>query len=140
MAIIGIDFGLRRIGLAISDDCNLIALPLGVADARKSVKAEITTLLGSRTIERAVIGLPLDRDGNITEIGIKARKFAQNIERWFAVPVELWDERYTSAQAATINIRKSGSHDKKALNDITSAIIILQSYLEYHNHHTPTNP
>jgi putative holliday junction resolvase len=125
----GIDYGRARLGIALSDENGIISMPLVALDGRKQVRASLTEIVTGRNVERIVIGYPLDRNGQPGPMGNEVREFSERLAGWFGIECVLWDERYTSAQAAGA-ARKSGSRDNKSKNDMASATIILQSYLD----------
>jgi len=125
----GIDYGRARLGIALSDESGIIAMPLVALNARKDLKQNLGDLVRDRNVERIVIGLPLDRNGNSGPMGDEVREFAERVTGWFGVECVLWDERYTSMQASGA-ARKSGSGKDKSKNDMAAATIILRSYLD----------
>lgn len=125
----GLDYGRARIGVALSDEGSSIALPLTALDARRELKVKLGELVTSHGVERVVIGWPLDRNGQPGPMGIEVREFSERLNRWFGLECVLWDERFTSAQAAGA-ARKSGNRENKSKNDMAAATIILQSYLD----------
>lgn len=132
MKAMGIDFGGRRIGVAVSDEDGRIAFPHCVIDSRKSLKAEFAPIISERNIERIVIGKPVTLRGEDGRMAEKAILFAERMKEWFGVECELWDERFTSAEAdraMSDDARTSRSGER----DMTAATIILQSYLDFKN-------
>ncbi len=133
MRTLGIDFGLRFIGLAISDESGIIARPIGKYE-RKGEEAErefFRDLIRKWEINEIVIGNPLHMDGRISESSKKCLEFACWLKENFSLEPILWDERLTTVQAERI-LKDSGMSRKKRKNfvDKISAVIILQSYLD----------
>lgn len=131
--IIAIDYGKKRVGLAVTDPLQLIATPLTTVSTPE-IWAYLTDYLNKEAVERFVVGMPKDlknRDADATPL---AEAFVKQLQRKFpAIPVELVDERFTSKIAfqAMIDggVKKMDRRDK-GLIDRTSAAIILQSYME----------
>ena len=125
----GIDYGRARIGIALCDESGRISMPLIALNAKKELRKTLGDIVRDRNVEKIVVGYPLDRNGEPGPMGIEVREFSKRLSGWFGVECVLWDERFTSAQAAGA-VRKSGSRDNKSKNDMASATIILQSYLD----------
>lgn len=133
MRILGIDFGLRFIGLAISDTLGVIARPLGRYE-RKNEETEkkfFAELIEKWEIKEIVIGNPLHMDGRQSKSSQKCKEFADWLKENFSLEPILWDERLTTVQAERI-LKDSGMTRKRRKNfiDKLSAVIILQSYLD----------
>jgi len=127
--ILGVDYGGKRIGTALSDESCVIATPLEVLDGKQSLRPQFRRLKEEHDIEKIVIGLPLSMDGSEGPMAEKVKTFAKRIEAWLGIVCVLWDERLTSAQAGTV-ARKSGNAANKGKNNLVAATIILQSYLD----------
>lgn len=129
-AFLGLDYGLRRIGLAVGDNQRRLAFALGahVEGRDGSILTALRDLISQRKITTIVLGLPLQSDGQDGEITTRARKFAQRLEIEFQLPVILWDERYSSQEADRWLQAKKRS--EKEDRDALAAEIILQSYLD----------
>ncbi len=129
MRVLGIDYGRARLGIAASDpDCR-IALPVAALNAKKDLRKNLGDIVRGREITRVVIGYPLNRDGLPGLMADEVRAFSERVSRWYGVECVLWDERFTSSQAATA-ARKSGDSKNKGRNDMAAATLILQSYLD----------
>lgn len=131
--LLAVDYGERRIGLAISDPTGTIASPAGAIVRRAGKRPPIAEILRRAEALEArgfVIGLPLDGDGNDTPRSIEVRAIAREIERRTGLPVELMDERYTTA-AALRSIRDMGgsTRGRKADVDALAASVLLQQVL-----------
>lgn len=98
---LGIDFGERRIGLAISDDAGRVAVPLAVLDRRDDATAvrEIGELAERERIARIVVGDPVRIDGSTGEAARRARSFGDKLARATGLPVEMVPEALTSVEA-----------------------------------------
>ena len=135
MRIVGIDFGLKRIGVAISNSLLSFAMPIGkverVRDNHKTLQNLLHLLKEYNDIEKFVIGLPLHLSGHESEMSTEVRKFAAFLEAETKISVEFIDERLTSKSAETL-LRECEMSRKNRQNhvDTLSATLILQTYLE----------
>ncbi len=129
-AFLGMDYGLRRIGLAVGDTSRFLAFAQGTHVEGKdgSIFKFLARIIESRNISTLILGLPLKTDGSDGEITTRVRRFALRLEEEFKLPVILWDERYSSQEADRWlkDKRSSTKEDRDAL----AAEIILQSYLD----------
>ena len=137
MRILGIDYGDKNIGLAISDKLLFTAQPLGLYKTiNKTEDKKYFLQLASRyKVSKIVIGLPLRLDGSAGTRVEKTKKFAAWLKKTLQLPIVMWDERLTTRQANFIlNQQKIKDKKKKNLKDQVSANIILSSYLEHIRH------
>ena len=131
--LVGLDIGFKTIGIAVSDRSFTIATPLNTV-SRKGTKKDLPKIkefLNEYNIGGFIIGLPLSLDGNENEQTNKIRKFSIELQLFFSIPFEFWDERYSS-DIIFKELRKSdfsSSKIKKKL-DQQSAAYILQGYLD----------
>jgi putative Holliday junction resolvase len=133
MRVLGIDFGDRHIGLAVSDELGLTAQALESyhTKSEKEDKTYFKRLVEQYNIEKIVLGFPLRMDGTLGTRALKTQDFAQWLEKTLKLPVILWDERLTTKQALRIlSQQKMKRKAKKGKKDQISAIIILSAYLE----------
>ncbi|MBH1982078.1 MAG: Holliday junction resolvase RuvX [Burkholderiales bacterium] len=121
--ILAFDFGLKRIGVAIGNSMICQAKPLSVitATANEPKFAAIDSLIREWGASRIVVGLPSHPDGTEHEMSARCRRFANQVHGRFNLPVELVDERYSSAVIAA----KRGE-----VIDDRAAAIILQQYFD----------
>lgn len=131
--VLAIDWGERRIGLAISDPLGIIASPAGFITRRAGKRPPIAKLIERATeleAVRVVLGLPLDGAGEDTPRALEVRRVATEIEKRTGMPVELIDERYTTA-AARRAVRALGGkpEDRPGDVDALSAAVLLQHAL-----------
>jgi putative holliday junction resolvase len=128
---IGIDFGLKRTGLAITDDFGIIASPL-IAIASEKLMSFLIDIIPKEKIKVIVLGYPTSMDGSDTHITENVRLFKTALEQEFSLPVILQDERMTSSRAmqAIHQGGKAKQKKNKGLVDTISATLILQDYLE----------
>jgi putative Holliday junction resolvase len=131
--VLGVDFGSRRIGLAISDPTRTIATPAGVRDAPSLEEACAAVEEAAREKEAVeiVVGIPYNMNGSEGEMVQRASAFADRLASRTGLLVHRWDERLTTAQAER-SLRGSGMSRKKrdARKDAMAAQIILQSFLD----------
>ena len=132
--ILGIDFGTKRIGVAMSDELLLTAQGLDTIQRRelKSDLALIKGIVDSNGVSEVIVGLPLNMNGTYSEKTKEAASFAGELEKVMGgVPVKAWDERLTSMQADRAMLEGDMSRAKRRkLSDKLAAQIILQSYLD----------
>ncbi|MGE4554038.1 MAG: Holliday junction resolvase RuvX [Desulfovibrionaceae bacterium] len=133
MRALAIDFGLKRVGLAVCDPEGLLASPYGLIERTTRAKLfdDLLDILQKEGVERVVVGLPLDLEGRDTETTRQARNFAASLARRTDVPVELYDERLTSAQAED-QLREAGIRcpkRRKTRLDSQAATVLLESWL-----------
>lgn len=131
--ILALDYGTKRIGVALSDELGWTAQPLETFE-RKTLDWDIThiaALVGSHSVERVVLGLPLQLDGREGPAVRAMREFTVKLEAGLSVPVVLWDERMTTKAAEELLIAADVSRKKrKGIVDRIAAAILLRSYLE----------
>jgi len=131
--LLAFDFGTHWIGVAVGDTETRLASPLGMfeAESRARCMAEVETLVREWRPERLLVGLPLAMDGGEHDMTSRARRFARQLESRFRLPVELADERLSSAAAET-TLRETGRGGRrhKHLAHALAAKIILQAYLD----------
>ncbi|MDH5174193.1 MAG: Holliday junction resolvase RuvX [Elusimicrobiota bacterium] len=133
MKILGIDYGEKRIGLALSDASNIIAHGLKVLNRDTTDKwlEEIKTVVRENKIEKIVIGLPKNMNGSIGEKGKEVLALVKLLEKVVNVPIVTWDERLTTVSAEKVLLQAELSRKKrKGILDKLSASIILQNYLD----------
>jgi putative Holliday junction resolvase len=131
--VLALDYGTRRIGLAVSDESGTFAFPAGFlacAGRRRDLEA-LQTLISERSIQRVVVGLPLHLDGRRGEAAVAAEDFANAIAESSGLPVELIDERWsTRAADRALSESRSGRKRRREAVDSTAATLLLRTYLE----------
>lgn len=131
--ILGFDFGARHLGIAVGDGESRLAHALGVIHAvgNAARMAEVERLVREWQPGRFVVGLPLSLDGGEHQMTAGARRFARQLEARFRLPVELADERLSSASAEEgLRAAGRGGRKNKQLVHGEAARIILQGYLD----------
>src|SRR5512138_2447261 len=101
MRILAVDHGTRRMGIAVSDELKMIAQPLEFIPAEPFADflARLKELLREKEVELILIGMPRNMDGSYGPAALKVQEFVAVLKDKVAVPIKLWDERLTSAQA-----------------------------------------
>lgn len=133
--VLSIDYGKKRTGIAVTDPLKIIANGLTTVETFTLIDF-LNDYLKKESVERIVVGWPRQANGEDSENMKRIRPFVQRISKlWPNVPVELFDERYTSVLAHQ-TILASGigkkARQNKALVDEISATIILQGWMEAH--------
>ncbi|MFD1677749.1 Holliday junction resolvase RuvX [Alicyclobacillus fodiniaquatilis] len=137
MRTLAIDFGQRRVGLALSDPTGFLAQALQVIERQSDgqVAADIAVICRDREVEEIVLGHPRLLSG---EVGMRAKqveKFAQLLKRHVDLPIRLFDERLTTVSAERVLIEADMKRKKrKQVIDAVAATILLQTYLDAQSH------
>jgi putative pre-16S rRNA nuclease len=131
--ILAIDYGLRRIGLAVSDALGLTAqgLPTLERGGIRKVVEQIRELAAEYSVEKVIVGNPVGHTGGETAMSKRVAEFATRLRTVLECPVVLWDERLTSAEANRM-LRSAGLSIEKRRQaaDRVSAVLLLQNYLD----------
>lgn len=133
MRILSLDYGTRRIGVAVSDELKMIAQPLEYIPAEPFADflVRLKALLQEKEVELILVGLPRNMDGSYGPAALKVQEFVAALKDAVTVPIKTWDERLTSAQANRLLIQGRVRRDqRKEKVDKTAAAILLQSYLD----------
>ena len=135
MRILAVDPGQKNIGLAISDETATIASPLTVIQhiKREIDAAQVAAIAAERDAKLIVIGQSLDENGKPNFEGRRSARFAKALREQTDLPVELWDESYSTRDARQARIQMGVSRKKRRGHlDEIAATVILQSYLDAH--------
>jgi putative Holliday junction resolvase len=131
---LGIDYGKRRIGVALSDPGETIASPAATLEAAGNAPEDARRVLQWATENDAagiVVGLPLNMDGSLGPQARLSQDFAEQLRQLGDLPVELWDERLSSFQADELMHAAGLSPAKQKMHrDALAAQVILQSFLD----------
>jgi putative Holliday junction resolvase len=134
--VLGMDYGERRIGLALSDPTGTLATPHTTLTYRKGKRpplGEVEQIARASAVEQIVIGLPLDLSGVETDRCAVVRGIGRQLSERLGVPVDYLDERLTSVRAERL-IRSSGlprsERERKERVDAAAAALILQAWLD----------
>lgn len=131
--VIGIDYGKKRVGIAITDPLKMFAIPLLTISNDSKFWIELKKIFDEYNIVHIVLGYPLKEDGSKSEITLVIDEFGKKLENKFKTSVELVDERYSSAIAWEQIIEGVPSRKKrrdKSLIDRNAAAVILSDYLK----------
>lgn len=140
--LLGFDYGKRNIGVAVGQEITASASPLVTLKARdgKPDWMEITQLIETWRPDALVVGIPLHMDGTEQDMTVAARRFANQLQGRYHLPVINVDERLTSIEAGHImrdkdQMTRMGKRNEDATTDQIAAQLILTQYLnELHNH------
>ena len=139
MRVLGIDYGERRIGLAVSDASGTLARPLATVPGHRDIPTAVGGVLralgefelADERIDMIVVGLPKRLDGSANDQTARAEAFATMLARQSGRPVELQDERLTSHEAdALLAVRERDWRRRKQKLDAAAAAVILQEFLD----------
>lgn len=133
LRILGVDYGDRHLGLAVSDKLHYTAQPIASYNLKneKADREFFRELVAKYEIGEIVIGWPLRLDGTEGRRVEKTREFARWLESVVNLPILFWDERLSTHEAySVLNRQKLNGREKKAVKDSISASIILMAYLE----------
>ena len=136
MRILGLDYGSKTVGVAVSDPLGITAQGVGTIWRKQENKlrqtlAQIEKLVGDYQVERIVLGYPKNMNNTVGERALKSLEFKEMLERRTGLPVVMWDERLTTGEANR-TLMESGvrRENRKQYLDELAAIFILQSYLD----------
>jgi putative Holliday junction resolvase len=131
--ILGIDYGLKRIGLALSDPLKIFAYPFKTITNDQKLIQVLKELLDDQGITEIVVGYPLKENGEKSSSTLEVEKFVQKLKESFKINIILRDERYTSElakQNILQSVTKKMKRREKGLIDRNAASIFLQEYLD----------
>ena len=134
MIILGIDYGQQRTGVAVCDPMGILASPVTVLhiQSRKKLVAALCEIAAEKQAQRIVLGLPLRTDGKQSEKAQVCEALAETLRTRTGLPVDLWDERFSSVQAhRALGAANIKAKDRKNVVDAVAAVIILQGYLDH---------
>jgi putative holliday junction resolvase len=130
---LGIDVGTVRVGLAGSDETGVIATPLRTVPRQPAARLwrEVSEVVEERLPDRIVVGLPRRLDGTEGDSAADARAVAEQLRKRTGLPVEMWDERFTTA-AAERSLIAAGQRraQRRRSIDAVAAALLLQSWLD----------
>lgn len=132
-AVLGIDVGDVRVGVAVSDPTALIASPRATLLRRDAGKMwrELAAIAAEHEVDRVVVGLPLQLNGSEGDAASKARAFAAELEEHLTVPIEWWDERFSTQAAERSLLEGDVRRNKRRQHiDAVAAALVLQSWLD----------
>ena len=127
-----LDPGERRVGVALSDELRILATPLTILERRSRAHdlANIKDLVEAHDVAEILVGHPRTVRGDIGPEARRAEKLAREIGNAVSVPVRLWDERYSTVEAAERLARGKRPRGRRPHPDAAAAAVILQNYLD----------
>jgi putative Holliday junction resolvase len=131
MRVLGLDLGEQRTGVALSDPMGWLASPLTVLahTSQEADMAAIEELTHQHKVVRVVVGYPRNMNGTVGAQARRVERYVAELQQRLSVPVVLWDERLSTAQAERL-IHESGRRVRRERIDAAAAAVILQSYLD----------
>ncbi len=139
--ILSLDYGRRRIGVAISDLLGITAQPLETWTglSGEEVLGKLKQTIQEKDVTSILLGMPFHLDGGKGELALEVEQFKDFIKTSIDIEIVLWDERLTSKQAErTIQTMGYKPSRKKSRIDMLASVILLQSYLDYLKFQQPT--
>ena len=133
MRVVGLDLGEKTIGVAVSDELGLIAHPRRTLrrTGNKSDSFAVANVAAEEEAERIVVGLPLTLEGSIGPAARRVMAFVEALRKVVKIPVETWDERFSTAAVERVLIEADLSREKrKQVIDKQAAAYILQGWLD----------
>ena len=136
MRVLGLDYGSKTVGVAVSDPLGLTAQRLETIWRKQENKlrktlAQVEELVKEYEVERIVLGYPKNMNNTVGERAEKALEFKEMLERRIGIPVIMWDERLTTVEADRTLIEAGVRHEnRKQYLDGLAAVFILQGYLD----------
>jgi putative Holliday junction resolvase len=131
----GIDYGIKRIGIAMTDIMRIVASPFDTVDSSESVKKnalKIVEIAQNNDVSEIVVGIPVNMNGTEGEMAETVRKFIEEIKKISSMQIFEMDERLTTAQAERMLIEEGNVSrgKRKGLKDKLAASFILQTYMD----------
>ena len=134
--ILGMDFGEKRVGLAISDSLGLTSQPLVLIERRTDAQLleEVEGTIRAHGVHRLVVGHPVGLSNRDTARAKRTRRIIKLLRNYLEIPVETWDERLSTKQAdRVLNETETKPSKKTKKRDVIAAQLILQAYLDHQN-------
>lgn len=131
--ILAIDYGEKRIGIAVSDPMQIIATPLMTLPNNKDFLLELKKIVVEKNVELILVGMPIKEDGSESRLKKEIDNFFQQIKNELKVEIILYDERYSSKiaeQQILESVLKKSKRRDKGLIDRSAAAVFLQNYLD----------
>ena len=130
--ILALDFGRARIGVAISDELQLLAHPLETIPAKERPELRVAKIVNDKNVDHVVAGIPRQMNGQMGSAATEVLQFVEKLRAILPCPVVTWDERLTTAAAhrALRDVGKKTRHTRSYVDQV-AAQMILQSYLDH---------
>ena len=139
MRLMGLDYGSKTVGVAVSDPLGLTAQGVETVwreqeNKLRQTMARIEELISEYQVERIVLGYPKNMNNTVGERAVKSLEFKEKLEKRIGLPVVMWDERLTTAEAER-TLMETGvrRENRKQFLDQMAAVLILQGYLDRMN-------
>lgn len=133
MRFLGLDYGRKRIGVALSDPLRLTAQPFDTILRNESSVGVIEKIISENEVSEIVLGYPRSLNGEPSPMCAEVESFAENLSKTIKIPIHLWDERLTSAESENLLIAADVRRERrKEVRDKMAASLILQGFLEAH--------
>jgi putative Holliday junction resolvase len=133
MRVLGLDYGMKRVGIALSDPMGTIAQPVGfvAAEPFAALLEQLRSTIREQEVELILVGMPRNMDGSYGPAALRVQAFVAALRDAVAIPIKTWDERLSSVQANRFLAQASvKGRARKEKVDQTAAAIVLQSYLD----------
>jgi len=129
--ILAVDFGRTRIGVAISDELQLLAHPLETIPANEKAAVRLAEIVREKKVDHVVVGVPRRMTGEIGSAATEVLRFVEKLRATLSCPITTWDERLTTV-AAHRALREAGKKTRatRGFVDQVAAQMILQGYLD----------
>ena len=135
MRILAIDYGRKRIGLALSDPLGITAQPHGALANDAKFFPSLAELVREREVSEVVLGYPRSLSGRPGPMAREVEGFADKLRKTLTVPIHFWDERFTTSESEQVLIQGEVRREKrKEVRDAMAASLILQGYLQSLTH------
>ncbi len=135
--LLGVDYGSVRVGLALSDELGMMAIPLTTVENAKAIE-HIHSLVQEKNIQQIIVGMPRNMDGSYGPKAEEVRRFVQKLNQKKSLDIKLWDERLTTKSVERMLIQADVSRQKrKKVMDQLAAQQILQSYMDSQSSNNP---
>lgn len=131
MRILALDYGRKRIGLALSDPLRMFAQPNGFIANDSNALSNLQSILAEKEVSELVVGIPHSLKGSDSEMTKEVKAFIEKLRTQISVPLVEWDERLTTSAAEKHLIAADVKRkDRKEVRDSVAAALILTSYLQ----------
>ena len=132
--VLGLDYGTRRIGVAMSDPLRILATAYGAVENNRLFVNRLKDIVNEEHISMVVVGMPLSLKGEKTGKAKEAEEFAERLRENLSVDVVFWDERFTTNIARqtmlTMGAKKKQRRDRSGKIDAMAAAVMLQGFLD----------
>jgi len=131
--ILALDYGEKRIGLALSDPSRILAIPFKVLENRgfEFLAGEIESVINEYGVTLVLVGMPYAIEGGDTPKTVETKNFMSKLSKHLTITVQSWDERYSTDEAIKELIKMGYDwKERRQLQDAMAAAMILKSYLE----------